>query len=61
MLFVFRRYQAIDEAIPIVQFISNKAVWHGMDNRGTAEHALYTLAAWLPKAFEFSDKLNSTA
>jgi len=32
-----------------------------MDNRGSGKNDLYKLAASLPKEFEFSDKLNSTA
>jgi putative transposase len=55
------QYQAIDEAIRIVQFIRNKAVRYWMDNRGSGKNDLYKLAASLPKEFEFSDKLNSTA
>ena len=32
-----------------------------MDHRGSGKNDLYKLAASLPKEFEFSDKLNSTA
>lgn len=55
------QYQAIDDAIRVVQFIRNKAVRYWMDNRGSGKNDLYKLAALLPKEFEFSDKLNSTA
>lgn len=55
------QYQAIDEAIRVVQFIRNKAVRHWIDNRGAGKNDLYKLAASLPKEFEFSDNLNSTA
>ena len=55
------QYQAIDQAIRVVQFIRNKAVRYWMDNRGSGKNDLYKLAASLPKEFEFSDKLNSTA
>jgi len=35
------QYQAIDEAIRVVQFIRNKAVRHWMDNRGSGKNDLY--------------------
>ena len=52
---------AIEEAIRVVQFIRNKALWLWMEVRGTSKNDLQCLCAQLAKEFPFARRLNSQA
>jgi len=55
------QYQAIDEAIRIVQFIRNKCVRLWIDTRGTNKNDLQCSCSTLAKDFPFASRLNSQA
>ena len=55
------QYQAIDEAIQIVQFIRNKAVRLWMDTRGVSKNDLQCYCSQLAREFPFAARLNSQA
>ena len=55
------QYQAIDEAIRIVQFIRNKAVRLWMDTRGVSKNDLQCYCSQLAREFPFAARLNSQA
>ena len=55
------QYQAIDEAIRIVQFIRNKALRLWMDTCGTTGSDLNVACSGLAKDFPFASQLNSQA
>ncbi|HZS75734.1 MAG TPA: transposase [Ktedonobacteraceae bacterium] len=55
------RYQAIDEAIRITQFIRNKCLRLWMDTRGITGYDLNVACAQLAQAFPFASQLNSQA
>ena len=56
-----QQYQAIDEAIRIVQFIRNKCLHKWIDGRGVARNDLQCYCAELAKAYSFAALLNSQA
>jgi putative transposase len=56
-----RQYQAIDEAIRIVQFIRNKCLRLWMDEHGISKNDLQVYCAVLAKAYSFATRLNSQA
>ena len=56
-----QQYDAIEEAIRVVQFIRNKALRLWMDTRGTSKNDLQCLCASLAREFPFARKLNSQA
>lgn len=56
-----QQYQAIDEAIRIVQFIRNKCLRLWMDTRGTNKNDLQCYCAVLAKEYPFAACLNSQA
>jgi putative transposase len=56
-----RQYQAIDEAIRIVQFIRNKCLRKWMDGRGISRNDLQCYCAALAKEYSFAACLNSQA
>lgn len=55
------QYQAIDEAIRIVQFIRNKCVRKWMDGRGVSHNDLQSYCAVLAQEYSFATFLNSQA
>jgi putative transposase len=55
------QYQAIDEAIRIVQFIRNKCLRLWMDGRGISSNDLQCYCSQLAKDYSFATKLNSQA
>ncbi len=55
------QYDAIDEAIRIVQFIRNKCLRLWMDTRGTTKNDLQCYCAVLAKEYPFASRLNSQA
>ena len=56
-----QQYQAIDEAIRIVQFIRNKCLRKWMDERGVSKNDLQCYCAQLAKEYSFASLLNSQA
>jgi putative transposase len=56
-----QQYQAIDEAIRIVQFIRNKCLRKWMDERGVSRNDLQCYCAVLAKEYSFAALLNSQA
>jgi putative transposase len=56
-----QQYQAIEEAIRIVQFIRNKCVRLWMDTRGTNRNDLQCYSAVLAREYAFASLLNSQA
>jgi putative transposase len=56
-----QQYQAIDEAIRIVQFIRNKCLRQWMDGRGISRNDLQCSCAALAKEYSFAALLNSQA
>src|SRR5215467_13409150 len=56
-----QQYQAIDEAIRIVQFIRNKCVRTWMDSRGVSKNDLQCYCAVLAQEYSFAARLNSQA
>jgi putative transposase len=55
------QYQAIDEAIRVVQFIRNKCLRLWMDERGINKNDLQCYCAELAKEYSFARSLNSQA
>src|SRR5712692_1136958 len=55
------QYQAIDEAIRVVQFIRNKCLRLWMDERSISKNDLQCYCAELAKAYPFARSLNSQA
>ena len=55
------QYQAIDEAIRVVQFIRNKCLRLWMDERSISKNDLQCYCAELAKAYPFARALNSQA
>ena len=55
------QYQAIDEAIRVVQFIRNKCLRKWMDEHGTSSADLQCYCAVLAASYPFASKLNSQA
>src|SRR5215469_12839236 len=56
-----QQYQAIDEAIRIVQFIRNKCLRKWMDGRGVSRNDLQGYCAVLAREYSFAARLNSQA
>src|SRR5258708_4204189 len=56
-----QKYQAIDEAIRIVQFIRNKCLRKWMDERGVSNNDLQCYCAVLAREYSFAACLNSQA
>jgi len=56
-----QQYQAIDEAIRVVQFIRNKCLRKWMDGRGVSKNALQRYCAVLAQEYSFVASLNSQA
>src|SRR5215469_9778270 len=56
-----QQYQAIDEAIRIVQFIRNKCLCLWMDGRGVSKNDLQCYCAVLAREYSFASLLNSQA
>jgi IS605 OrfB family transposase len=56
-----QQYQAIDEAIRIVQFIRNKCLRKWMDGRGVSKNDLQCFCAVLAQEYSFAACLNSQA
>jgi putative transposase len=56
-----QQYQAIDEAIRIVQFIRNKCLRKWMDSRGVSCNDLQCYCAVLAREYSFASLLNSLA
>jgi putative transposase len=56
-----QQYEAIDEAIRVVQFIRNKCLRKWMDGRGVCKNDLQTYCAVLAKDYSFAACLNSQA
>ena len=56
-----QQYQAIDEAIRIVQFIRNKCLRTWMDGRGVSRTDLQCSCAVLAQEYSFAAQLNSQA
>jgi putative transposase len=54
-----QQYQAIDEAIRIVQFIRNKCLRKWMDGRGVSKNDLQCYCAVLAREYPFASFLNS--
>ncbi|HEX6477638.1 MAG TPA: transposase [Ktedonobacteraceae bacterium] len=54
-----QQYQAIDEAIRIVQFIRNKCLRKWMDGRGVSKNDLQCYCAVLAREYSFASFLNS--
>src|SRR2546425_2654067 len=55
------QYQAIDEAIRVVQFIRNKCLRQWMDTRGVTKNDLQCATADLAREYPFARRLNSQA
>src|SRR5712692_5594232 len=55
------QYQAIDEAIRVVQFIRNKCLRLWMDERGINKNDLQCYCAELAREYSFANTLNSQA
>ena len=55
------QYQAIDEAIRVVQFIRNKCLRKWMDERGVTKNDLQCYCAVLAQEYPFAARLNSQA
>ena len=55
------QYQAIDEAIRIVQFIRNKCLRLWMDGRSVSKNDLQCYCAVLAREYSFASLLNSQA
>ena len=56
-----KQYQAIDEAIRLVQFIRNKCLRKWMDRRGVSKNDLQCYCAELAREYSFAASLNSQA
>jgi putative transposase len=56
-----QQYQAMDEAIRIVQFIRNKCLRKWMDGRGVSKNNLQCYCAVLAQEYSFASLLNSQA
>jgi putative transposase len=56
-----QQYQAIDEAIRVVQFIRNKCLRKWMDGRGVSQNDLQCSCAVLAREYSFAARLNSQA
>src|SRR5579864_3842190 len=56
-----QQYQAIDEAIRVVQFIRNKCLRLWMDTRGITKNDLQCYCATLARTYSFAQRLNSQA
>jgi len=56
-----KQFQAIEEAIRVVQFIRNKCLRLWMDGDHVSKNDLQTWCAVLAQAFPFASKLNSQA
>src|SRR5581483_3632702 len=56
-----QQYQAIDEAIRIVQFIRNKCLRKWMDGHGVSRNDLQCSCAVLAQEYSFAARLNSQA
>ncbi len=56
-----QQYQAIDEAIRIVQFIRNKCLRKWMDGHGVSRNDLQCYCAELAQEYSFAARLNSQA
>jgi putative transposase len=56
-----QQYQAIDEAIRMVQFIRNKCLRKWMDGRGVSKNDLQCYCAVLAQEYPFAASLNSQA
>src|SRR5215469_7136348 len=56
-----QQYQAIDEAMRIVQFIRNKCLRKWMDGRGISRNDLQGYCAVLAQEHSFAARLNSQA
>ena len=56
-----QQYQAIDEAIRIVQFIRNKCLRKWMDGHGVSQNDLQCYCAVLAQEYSFASLLNSQA
>jgi putative transposase len=56
-----QQYQAIDEAIRIVQFIRNKCLRKWMDGQGISKNDLQCYCAVLASEYSFAARLNSQA
>ena len=55
------QYQAIEEAIRVVQFIRNKCLRKWMEERGVSKNDLQCYCAVLAREFSFAARLNSQA
>jgi putative transposase len=55
------QYQAIDEAIRVVQFIRNKCLRLWMDERGISKNDLQCYCAQIAREYSFAHHLNSQA
>src|SRR6266852_4539636 len=55
------QYQAIEEAISVVQFIRNKCLRKWMDERGVSKNDLQCYCAVLAREYSFAARLNSQA
>jgi putative transposase len=55
------QYQAINEAIPIAQFIQNKCLRYWMNNKGVNKYDINKQCTILAKDFDLASKLNSMA
>src|SRR5437667_11936358 len=56
-----KQYQAIDDAIRVVQFIRNKCLRLWMDTWGVSKNDLQCYSAQLAKEYPFAKRLNSQA
>ncbi len=56
-----QQYQAIDEAIRIVQFIRNKCLHMWMDERNTSRNNLQCFCAVLAQEYSFAAQINAQA
>ena len=56
-----QQYQAIEEALRIVQFIRNKCLRKWMDGRGVSKNDLQCYCAVLASEYSFASLLNSQA
>lgn len=56
-----QQYQAIDEAVRVVQFIRNKCVRKWMEARGVSKNDLQCYCAVLAQEYSFAASLNSQA
>lgn len=56
-----KQFQAIEEAIRVVQFIRNKCIHLWMDSRGVSKNDLQIYCSTLAKDYPFAKRLNSQA